>query len=130
MNPDYITRAQAGTYPRSSLREVPEALRELHFEPRTEKGPYAVAERLKRGIIWKLVNLLSDPPGSNFQLIFLRNSLLTYYVEELKVPAFEKVVHSLAQGGFLIIGAHESIPSQAKGLLTFGGHRYVFQKGA
>ena len=58
----------------------------------------------------------------------LRNSLLTYYEDELKAPAFQKVVHSLTQGGFLAIGAHEKIPPGVRGLLPFGRHPCIFQK--
>ena len=130
VNPDYLRKAQAGTYPQSSLREVPEALRNLHFKTGTKSQPYAIAEFVKNGIIWQLHNLLSDPPDTGFQLIFLRNSLLTYYVEEVKVHAFQKVLNALAREGLLIIGAHERIPTGAGGLLVPCGHPHIFQKGA
>ena len=130
MNPDYLRRAQVGVYPNSSLKELPETLRNLHFKLGTKRQPYAIAQFVKDGIIWQLQNLLSDPPSTGFQLIFLRNSLLTYYVEAIKVPSFQKVVDSLAPRGFLIIGAHEEIPSRARGLLPFDRHPYIFQKEA
>ena len=80
------------------------------------------------GIMWRDQNLLFDPPGADFTLVFLRNNLLTYYEDALKVPAFQKVSDSLAQGGFLVIGAHEKIPPGFRGLLPFGHHPYIFQK--
>jgi len=130
LNPDYLGRAQAGIYPRSSLKEVPEALMPVFFRPVQKRQSYAIAEAMKKGIVWGVHNLLSDPPLGPFQLIFLRNSLLTYYKQTLREPAFQKVVDSLAQGGFLIIGAHEKIPSGVRGLFTFGSHPWIFQKDA
>ncbi len=128
MNPHYLKRAQAGIYSASSLRELPQALRTLYFRPTQKQHGYTVNEPLKKGLIWRVHNLLSDPPDSQFQLIFLRNSLLTYYRDALKLPALEKVVGSLAHGGFLVVGSHEKIPLKVPGLSQFGGHSYIFQK--
>lgn len=128
MNPVYLNKARTGTYPRSSLKEVPEALQARYFKQVKKKQAYAVAEGLKKGIVWQGHNLLSDPPGTNFQMVFLRNSLLTYYEDELKEPAFQKVLDSLAQDGFLIIGAHEKIAPGVQGLLSFGRHPCIFKK--
>jgi len=128
MNPVYLDKARIGTYTRSSLKELPEALQARYFKHGTKKRDYAVAERLKIGIMWRGHNLLFDPSTNDFQLIFLRNSLLTYYQDELKVPAFYKVLDSLVQDGFLIIGSQEKIPPGVRGLLPFGHHPYIFQK--
>jgi len=128
MSPVYLNKAWNGIYPRSSLKEVPEAFRALYFIPGVKEQTYAVAEGLKRGIEWRTHNLLFDPPGTNFQLIFLRNSLLTYYKDELKSIAFHKVFDSLVQSGFLIIGVGEKMPPWVRGLLPFGHHPCIFQK--
>ena len=128
MNPDYLKRAQTGIYSASSLKELPQALRTRYFRPTQQQHAYRINEPLKKGLIWRVHNLLSGPPDSQFQLIFLRNSLLTYYRDALKLPAFEKVVGSLAQSGFLIIGAHEQIPPGTNELVPFGSHSYIFQK--
>ena len=128
MNPVYLNKARTGIYPRSSLKEVPEEFRALYFKPRAKEQTYAVAERLKNRIEWRGHNLLFDPPRTNFQLVFLRNSLLTYYEDELKIPVFHKVFDTLARSGFLIIGAHEKMLPGVRGLLPFGHHPCIFQK--
>jgi chemotaxis methyl-accepting protein methylase len=128
MNPVYLNRARGGIYPSSSLKEIPERFRALYFKPGLEEQTYAVAEHLKKGIKWREHNLLLDPPVTNFQVVFLRNSLLTYYADELKAPAFQKALDSLTQGGFLIIGSHEKIPSRVRGLLPLDYHPCIFQK--
>ncbi|MBW2019892.1 MAG: hypothetical protein JRI65_07795 [Deltaproteobacteria bacterium] len=111
MDPVYLNKARAGIYPRSSLKEVPEALRKIYFRPQAKGRFYAVCDPLKKQVVWRVHNLFFDPPGR-------------------KEPAFQKVLDSLAQGGFLIIGSHEKIPPGARGLLLFGHHPYIFQKEA
>jgi chemotaxis protein methyltransferase CheR len=104
MNPQYLERAKTGVYPRSSMREVPEAIRSGCFET-LAGGKYALRSWVREGIEWQVHDLLSDAPGIGFDLIFLRNNLLTYYSDEVKAPALKKVVDSLAPGGFLIVGS-------------------------
>jgi chemotaxis protein methyltransferase CheR len=129
MNPTYLDKARAGVYSWSSLKEVPEEVRSTYFEPRSKGRLYKVSSSLKEDVVWKVHNLLSDPPGADFQLIFLRNNLLTYYKDELKKPAFKKVIDSLAPGGFLIIGAHEKLSPGTSELLPCSRHPLIFQKG-
>ncbi|UCG80276.1 MAG: hypothetical protein JSV60_09970 [Desulfobacterales bacterium] len=130
MNPVYLTKARAGVYPRSSLKELPEALRAHYFSPGAKEKHYMVTEPLKQGIVWLNHNLLFDRPRTKFQLVFLRNSLLTYYENRLKATAFQKVLDGLAESGFLIIGTHERIPPDVRGLLPLGQHSYIFRKEA
>jgi chemotaxis protein methyltransferase CheR len=80
MHPDYIEKARAGIYTRSSLKEVPLEIREHYF------------------------NICKSG------LIFLRNNLLTYYKEHKKNEGLRKVVKALAPHGRLIVGSHEKMP--------------------
>jgi len=128
INPVYLKRAQDGIYPLSSLKEVPEELREIYLTLTGEEGLYRIAQSLKKGILWKVHNLLFELGEPNFQIILLRNSILTYYTDELEESAFLKVMDSLARGGFLVIGSHEKLPIESKDLITFGGQGYIFRK--
>jgi len=129
MNPIYLQRAREGVYPSSSLKEVPESARSRYFIAQGHKELYAVRTFLKRGIVWKKHNLLSDPPpGSCFHMIFLRNNLLTYYQDDLKKEPLGKVLICLSRDGFLIIGSHEELPLDRHELLPFGPLSYVYQK--
>ncbi len=128
MNPVYLRRAQDGIYSLSSLKEVPQELREIYFIHNGEEGLFRIAPSLKKGVLWKVHNLLFRLGEFNFQIIFLRNSILTYYKDELKQAAFRKVIDSLAQGGFLIIGSHEKLPIESKDLAPFSGQTYIFRK--
>ena len=127
MSPEYMDRAKAAIYPRSSMREVPTVNRSTYFET-ISRGRYALKSWIKDGIVWQIHNLLSKPPGIAFDLIFLRNSLLTYYVDEIKIPAISKIVNSLASGGFLIIGSHERMPIEVVDLKPWEDSTMIFQK--
>jgi chemotaxis protein methyltransferase CheR len=125
LNETCLERARAGIYPASSLKEVPEILREQFFRGTGKR--WVVSEGLKRGITWQMRDLLGPPPHEEFHLIFLRNNLLTYYRDNVKVPAFRKVVDRLVPGGYLVVGCHEGIPQQVVTLLPLPGHPGVFR---
>ena len=128
LNPSYLERAAAGIYPPSSLREVHDQLRSLYFRKVGEGMFYAVKASIKGGITWKVHHLLTDPPESQFHLIFLRNSLLTYYDIEIRRSALGKVITCLSSGGFLFIGSHEKLPYDMPDLLPHASLSYVFKK--
>jgi chemotaxis methyl-accepting protein methylase len=125
--PDYLERARAAVYPPSSLKEVPEAMRSAYFETSGE-AEYAVKSWIKTGISWQVHDLLSDPPGAAFDLIFMRNNLLTYYRDEVRIPALMKASDRLAPRGFLIIGSHERLPVEPEGVKPYKDTPCVFQK--
>ena len=127
LNPVYLTRARLGLYGRSSLKEVPADIQSKYFKRQGETDQYRIAGSLERGISWRCHNLLHEPPDRNFHLIFLRNNLLTYYEEELKTPAFQKVIDCLVPGGFLIVGSHEKPPLETNDLFPYAGYSYVFE---
>jgi len=127
MNPLYLEKAREGIYPLSSLKELPPEWRSGYFSSRTASR-FAVSDFLKEGVLWKVHNLFNDvPPQTGFHIIFLRNNLLTYYKDEVQNPAFERIMESLAPGGFLIIGSHEKLPETGR-LLPFPYHPNIFQK--
>ncbi len=130
MNPEYLQRAKAAIYPSSSLKEVPNHFRLIYFREKKGGKHYEVKTSLKKGIKWFTHHLRSDPPEAQFHLIFLRNNLLTYYQDEFKNSAFEKVMNCIAAGGFLIIGCHENLPFESQNLLSFSSLPYVFNKQA
>jgi chemotaxis methyl-accepting protein methylase len=127
MNPLYLEKAREGIYPLSSLKEVPAEISSQYFYPGKENH-FGVTDSLKEGILWKVHNFLSDdPPQTEFQIIFLRNNLLTYHKEELREPAFGKIIESLVSGGSLIIGSHEKLPESGS-LVPFPHHLDIFKK--
>jgi chemotaxis methyl-accepting protein methylase len=128
MNPEHLNRARSGIYSGSSLKELSPESQSLYFKKIAGKNLYAVKALLGQGVVWQLHHLLSDPPDSNFNIIFLRNNVLTYYKDQLKKEAFKKVLESLAPSGLLIIGSHEALPYETTDLVTVSSHPFVFRK--
>lgn len=127
LNPENLERARQGIYPKGALRELDTDTRELWFEP-AGKDRFAVKPHLKEGIVWQKKDLLhDDPPGSAFDIVFLRNNLLTYYTEAVMQEAFHCVVDAVAPDGFLVIGAKEEMPEEGVSRLA-RFDRYVYRK--
>lgn len=110
---DYIDRARAGVYASSSLKEVPPEMREHYFDIRRNGHRFDVKASVKADIDWKVQDIFAESPGSGFNIIFLRNNLLTYYKEPLKEEGLSRVVKALAPNGWLIVGSHEKMPATA-----------------
>lgn len=105
-----LERARAGRYPQSSLREIPEATRHRWFRRIPGTRHVRIADSAGNRIRWQCHQLLDAPPEQKFHLILLRNNLLTYYQGARLKAAFDGIVAHLADGGALVIGAHERLP--------------------
>jgi chemotaxis methyl-accepting protein methylase len=128
MHPEYIEKAKAGIYTKSSLKEVTDEIRDVYFDKQKGGNRYDVKTLLKNNITWQIRNLFSDPPGSGFHIIFLRNNLLTYYQSDLIKETFTKIIDSLIPGGCLIIGSHEKLPDESSGLTRNPSTPWAFRK--
>jgi len=88
-------------------------MRAYYFDIQKSGRRFDVKAFVKAGIDWKVQDIFADPPGSAFDIIFLRNNLLTYYREHLKIEGLHKVMQALAPDGWLIVGSHEKMPTGA-----------------
>lgn len=129
VNPDYLNKASEGAYRESSLKGIPEEIKSIYFRLSKDRSLYFIYDHLKSDITWETYNLVRQPPpAKKFQIIFLRNNLLTYYQQEIKKPAFLKVISSLDRNGFLIVGTHEKLPIRSHSLSQFKEYQYIFQR--
>ena len=110
LNPAYLKKARTGVYQRSSLKEVPEEFWPVYFEEMPGRKRYQVVEGLKADLLWREHDLLSGLSPGIFDLILMRNNVLTYGQEKHKEVALKTVAASLAEGGVLIIGSNETLP--------------------
>ena len=128
LNPEYLSHAQKGVYSSASLKEVPEEWRKNYFSP-VEGNRWGVADSLKAGIRWRVHHLVYHvPPAKDFQIIFLRNNLLTYYQDETKKYALAKIIEALSSQGFFLIGSHERMPKSFSGVEATLHHSDIYQK--
>lgn len=115
-HPGYIEKARAGVYTRSSLKEIDPQIWEHYFDVRKSGRRFEVKAFVKAGVDWKVQDILVESPGSGFDVIFLRNNLLTYYKEPLKVAGLNRILKALTPDGWLIVGSHEKMPAAVSDL--------------
>jgi chemotaxis protein methyltransferase CheR len=127
-HPHYIKRARSGIYNHSSLREVSVDVRTAFFESRKGSKQFAIKEELKNDIQWETGDMLTEPPGSVFHIIFMRNNILTYCRQEDQISSLESILNCLASGGLFIIGCHETLPFETGELVPMAECPYVYMK--
>ena len=123
MNPECLSRAKRGLYSVSSLKEVSDDIRQRFFIK--TKKQFQVVKDLRTMVRWEQRNLFDTPSEVGFDIIFLRNNLLTYYQEPDKSEGFNRVVSSLKKGGVLVIGSHEPLPEAGSGFIRNKAHPLV-----
>ena len=129
-HPQRIHRARSGVYSRSSLREVSSDLRSGFFNRVRGTKQFAIKEALKGNIQFETRDLMTEPPGSAFHVIFLRNNILTYCRQEDQINAFNSILDCLAPGGLFIVGCREALPFETNELVSLAECPYVYKKDA
>ena len=130
-HPAYLERAMEGLYRRSVLKELPEALRKEYFQDVEGQKQVRVIDHLKEGILWRLHDFTREPPPHNaFQIIFLRNNLLTYYREDVQEAVLPVILTALITGGFLVIGKGEKLPPLPLRLTPIASNTPIYRKEA
>lgn len=127
-HPHYIERAQSGIYNRGSLREVAAETAADFFERRKGSKQFVIKAELKRNIRWQIRNLFDNPPESIFNMIFLRNNILTYCRQKDQIRVLHDIIGHLEPEGLLIIGRNEILPSGFETLIPTAELPYVYKK--
>ena len=106
LNEALLEKARHGLYAKSLAQDIsPERLRRFFVE---EDGGYRVTKTLREQVVFARQNVMSDPPFSRMDLVTCRN-LLIYLEPELQKKIFPAFHYALKPGGFLFLGASESI---------------------
>ncbi|MDX2055800.1 MAG: protein-glutamate O-methyltransferase CheR [Polyangiaceae bacterium] len=106
LNEGLLAKARSGLYAKSLVDELgPERLRRFFVE---EQGGYRVSKSLREMVVFARQNLITDPPFSRMDLISCRN-LLIYLEPSLQKKAMPTFHYALKPGGFLLLGASESV---------------------
>jgi len=102
-----VARSRAGVYPHSIESQVsPERLR--RYFQKTHNGNYQISKFIRDVCIFARQNVAEDPPFSKLDLISCRN-LLIYLGLPLQKKVLPTFHYSLRPGGFLMLGASETI---------------------
>ena len=106
LNEALLDKARHGVYAKSIAQDLsPERLRRFFVE---EEGGYRINKALREMVVFARQNVISDPPFSRLDLISCRN-LLIYFEPGLQKKVFPVFHYALKPGGFLYLGASESI---------------------
>ena len=106
-----IDRARAGTY---SQFEVQRGLGINQMIKWFEEGGdgWRAVEALRKPIRFQVHNLLEPPPHpGGFDIVLCRNVLL-YLSPDKKALAFERLMAAMAEDGWLMLGAGETVIGQ------------------
>lgn len=106
-----LTRAGEGSYPESSLREVPFPTAERFF--RKEGDRYRLREDVVRSVTFRRHDLRCDPAPGTFDLVLCRNTAFTYFDAPHRIAVASAIASSLSPGGHLVIGRTETLPPEA-----------------
>lgn len=105
-----LTKAMHGTFSSRSLARLPEAHREIYFEPEHHHQRRIIAD-LRESVHFVQANII-DPASvaslGRFDIILCRN-LLIYFDDEARVTASKTLYDSLNPGGYLCLGHSESM---------------------
>ncbi len=106
LNDALLDKARHGLYAKSLAEDIsPQRLRRFFHE---EEGGYRISKPLREMVVFARQNLIADPPFSRMDLISCRN-LLIYLEPTLQKKAIPTFHYALRPGGFLLLGASESI---------------------
>ncbi|MBL9186204.1 MAG: PAS domain S-box protein [Opitutaceae bacterium] len=106
LNDASLDKARHGLYAKTLVQDVsPDRLRRYFTE---EEGGYRVIKPLRELVVFARQNLIGDPPFSRMDLISCRN-LMIYLEPSLQRKVLPTFHYALKPGGFLFLGASESI---------------------
>lgn len=103
-----IEKARRGVFDDLSLGRGLSAARKRQFFVKTDDG-WQVAPRISRRVQFRVGNLLElRPEARRYDLVFCRNVLI-YFSRDTKARIIDRIADSLVPGGYLILGASESL---------------------
>jgi chemotaxis protein methyltransferase CheR len=117
INRDILREARRGEYETSQTTDIAEELEPLDDYSRyidQDGDHFTVRERVKDKVSFEQHDLIRGDPKRDFDLVLCRN-LLIYIDADFKTPIFETIRGSLHEGGYLMIGMTETLPSECRG---------------
>ena len=104
-----LGRAAEAVYPRGSLKDLPPSWIPAAFD--AAKEGFSLQARFREGVFFSLLDIREALPEGAFDLILCRNLVFTYFEEELQAEILTRLLQRLREGGFLVLGGHEGLPS-------------------
>jgi chemotaxis protein methyltransferase CheR len=113
-----LERARAACYAKSSLRELPASWIDQAFDRRNDL--YCLRERWKSCVAFRRQDIRREQPAGEFDLILCRNVAFTYFSDAVQRNVLDRIAERLRPDGFLVIGRHESLPTNVSSWAVTG----------
>ena len=131
-----VERAREGVFPASQTELFSENYRLAGGQRRfmdycsAAYGKFTIGESLRQSVVFFQHDLVSDYALGEMQVVFCRNVLICF-ANDVRARVLTMFGESLCRGGFLCLGANESLPPAfAHELAEFSASDRIFQKRA
>ena len=121
-----LERARHGCYRRPTLRELPPEWVARAFEER--EGVLCLRPEYREGLDFRCEDLRQRMPEGPFHLVLCRNVAFTYFAPPVQHEVLARLLERLVPGGLLALGAHESLPQGASGVVRAAGALPLFRR--
>lgn len=127
--PHMLQRARRGCYARGTLKELPDDWVDAAFEIRVaDDEPYCLRPAYRHGIDWKQQDIRETMPDGPFDLILCRNLVFTYFDNDLQRTCLTRMLDRLAPRGLLVLGKHESLPTDDGPIEAWDDHKRIYRR--
>ncbi len=123
-----LRRAERACYAASSLKELPPEWVDRGFS--RQGALFGLRPELRSSVAFRLQNIRVASPAERFDLILCRNLVLTYFDETLQRQVLSRLRDRLMPGGVLVIGSHESLPSEDLGFAARESRLGIYERAA
>ena len=120
-----LERSQQACYPASSIKNLPDALRDAAFY--RSAAEYCLKPDIKEMVEFRQQDIRTDMPAEQFDLILCRNLVFTYFDEPLQRTILSRLYEHLSPEGWLILGVHEHLPDM-QGFSSVSQRLGLYQK--
>jgi chemotaxis protein methyltransferase CheR len=121
-----IDRAKLGLFKQSSIRELPIGWRDRMFA--VTAGGFQIRPDLQKAVRFAVEDLRRVVPQATFDLILCRNLVLTYFDEEQRHRAIDRLIDCLRPGGVLVVGARERLPADIAGVAPWIKEQGIYRR--
>ena len=120
-----LAQARQAAYPESSMKAVPDELREKYFELQGQRHVFRTD--LRRSVIFGRNDLVQDAPISRVDLLLCRNTLM-YFNAETQAKVVNRFHFAMNEDALLFLGKAEMLLSHAELFQPIDLKRRFFRK--
>ena len=121
-----VDRARRGTYTQFEVQRGLAITQTIKWFEESGDG-WRITEPLRKNVRFQVQNILEAPPQpGGFDIILCRNVLL-YLCSEKKALAFDRLSSGLAEDGWLMLGAGETVIGQTQKLVSDAKARGLYR---